>query len=175
MKDMDITEMLGWLSPKKKLTIDDIKDMFPILKSKPVPLFEMARVDHDYNNSKSVFGINGKYAIYVYGNDGEKLPHFHIVDEATKGKKFDIKIRIKDLSIMSIDDKIKRVKKSESGITWEGYSDLRKHLVAFLNTPYINQKTGVKLKSRYLFIVQHWDDNNPDNQINVSDMLTKIE
>ena len=166
---------INWVASSGRTIRAKVNRILEYFGIKPVLLFEMARVDRDYNNSKSVFGTNGEYAIYVYGNEGEKLPHFHIVDEATKGKKFDMKIRIKDLSIMSIDDKIKRVKKSESGITWEGYSDLRKHLVAFLNTPYINQKTGVKLKSRYLFIVQHWDDNNPDNQINVNDMLTKIE
>lgn len=166
---------INWLASKGRITREKVDTILEYFGIKQKLLLERARVDRDYNNSKSVFGTNGKYAIYVYGNEGEKLPHFHIVDDATKGKKFNMKIRIKDLTIMSLLDKENRVKKSESGITWEGYSDLRKHLIAFLNAPYVNKKTGVNLKSRYLFIVQHWDDNNPKNQINASDMLTKIE
>ena len=166
---------INWVASGGRTIRSKVNKIFEYFGIKPVPLFEMARVDHDYNNSKSVFGTNGKYAIYVYGNEGEKLPHFHIVDGATKGKKFDMKIRIKDLSIMSIDDKIKRVKKSESGITWEGYSDIRKHLVTFLNTPYTDKKSGGSFASRYLAILFEWNSNNPENSLSRNDLLKKIE
>lgn len=165
---------INWVASGGRTIRSKVNKIFEYFGIKPVPLFEMARVDRDYNNSKSVFGTNGKYAIYVYGNEGEKLPHFHIVDGATKGKKFDMKIRIKDLSIMSIDDKIKRVKKSESGITWEGYSDLRKHLVAFLNTPHTDKSSGTKFKNRYIYIINAWNLEN-DHPVSKNDMLTKIE
>lgn len=162
------------LVPNEKLTVENARELLGFFKKKEVPLFEMARVDRDYNNSKSVFGTNGKYAIYVYGNEGEKLPHFHIVDDATKGKKFNMKIRIKDLTIMNIDDKIKRVKKSERRITWEGYSDLRKHLIAFLNTPHTDKSSGTKFKNRYIYIINAWNLEN-DHPVSKNDMLTKIE
>ena len=166
---------IDWLASWEWTTRKKVDKILTTLGLKKVsPLFEMARVDINYNNSKSVFGINGKYAIYVYGNEGEKLPHFHIVDEATKGKKFDMKIRIKDLSIMSIDDKFKRVKKSESGITWEGYLDLRKHLVVFLNTPYVD-KFNIHYPSRYIFLAQQWNSENYKHQIDQNDLLKKIE
>lgn len=165
---------MNWVTDQKWRLVLKINGILETLGLKEESRLEASKMDYDY---KSGLGFNGdgKYAIYVYGSEGDSQPHFHIVDQFTRGKRFNMEVRLKDLTITSLLDKKKHIKKSGQGITWEGYSDIRKHLIAFLNTPYVNKKTGVKLKTRYLFIVQHWDDNNPENQINVSDMLTKIE
>lgn len=168
---MHFTEWLASGDGITKEKVDKILEAFGLKKE--TKLFEMTRIDVNYN-AKSMFGTNGKYSVCVYGNEGDKLPHFHIIDNQTKGKKFDMKIRINDLSIMSVLDKEKRVKKSESGITWEGYTDLRRNLISFLNSNYIDKYTG-NVCPRYLLIAQIWDLNNSDHPLHKGNLMTKIE
>lgn len=151
-------QFMNWETVRKWKLILEINGILERLGLKEESRLEAAKIDYDY---KLGFNGNGKYAIYVYGSEGDCQPHFHIVDTFTRGKRFNMEVRLKDLTITSLLDKKKLIKKSGQGITWEGYSELRKNLISFLNSPYINE--FCTCENRYLLTVFMWNSNNPEN------------
>lgn len=163
---------MNWVTDRKWRLVLKINGILETLGLKEESRLEASKMDYDY---KSGLGFNGdgKYAIYVYGSEGDSQPHFHIVDQFTRGKRFNMEVRLKDLTITSLLDKKKHIKKSGQGITWEGYSELKKNLITFLNSPYVNK--FCTCPNRYLFTWDVWHLNNPEQEINANDILSKIK
>ena len=163
-------QFMNWITDRKWRLILKINGILARLGLKEESRLEAAKIDYNYNLG---FNGDGKYAIYVYGREGNSQPHFHIVDQFTRGKRFNMEVRLKDLTITSLLDKKKHIKKSGQGITWEGYSELRKKLITFLNSPHVT--FYCTCQSKYLFTWDIWEAENPEQEINVNDILSKIE
>ena len=109
---------------------------------------------HDYLNSWEteswlIDSING-YSIYLYVGDYESYPHFHFVDEETKGKKFNACIKIDKAEYFNRNDKLNKKQKE----------DLQK----LLETPFRKTKYA---GTNYELIKDMWNMNY-DNKISES-------
>ena len=137
---------------------------------------DAAQIDFHYRGVRGFYGKDN-LAIYVYDeNDPKKTPHFHIIDKATNGKDLDIEVRIKDLSIACITDKSKHINNdTRKGLTWEGYDDLRKELIEFLKSKYVDKMTGSNFNTYYIYLVWTWNRFNPKNKVERSDLMSTIE
>lgn len=158
---MNIADYLAY---GKKPLLEKVNDVLKKFRHKEVPLLEMSNIDGAYNNRKGFYG-NKKYKLYVYSEKGSRPPHFHIIDSKTNGKMFNMKIRIKDLTIMSVKDVENNFSKSSKDIPWDGYNDIRKKLIEYLkdiNTIGLNN---------YVSLVNTWNNMNSHNEVLLSNIV----
>ena len=139
-------------------------------------LTDSAHIDSNYNYQKRGFYGNGQIGIYIFEENGvKKAPHFHIIDHETNGGNLDIEVKISDLSIICIMDKSKHIyRDTRKGLTWEGYEDLRKKLIEFLNKPYTGRDTFIQFRNYYALAVFLWNAYN-DDKVERSDWMSRIE
>ena len=118
----------------------------------------MFKIEKDdlLNEMAYKIGIVGDYLIYVNSDDAGNIPHFHIVDEGTRGKGkkgFHCCIKIEKAEYFNHGNKQDKLNSNE-----------RKELMEFLRSPFRNPKYN---GTNWEFIKDTWNDNN--SKMNVSE------
>lgn len=118
-------------------------------------LLEMARVDNPNKDTN----ILGTKEIWVYGDDRSSMyPHFHYFDKRGN-KKFDIEVRIKDLTVCFSHPR-KGIKDKEL-YSWVGLRDEYKTLMMWLK----QSNSDMLSITNYDALILAWNQNNRSNQI----------
>lgn len=118
------------------------KELCEYIKHKAV-LNEMARV-----------GLMGEYDIVVHTDDPGFVPHFHVIDKATRGFEFDCCVMLEDnkyFSHGSHQDTLDRT--------------TRDRLYAFMLEPHRN----VHYRNNYEYAVNLWNDNNSSSYVQIKE------
>lgn len=102
-------------------------------------ILEMARV-----------GFINEYEVYIHTDDPGNIPHFHIWDVNTKGKKFHTCIRIDEPKYFHHTGKEDVLNSGD-----------RKDLVMFLN----QQPKNKRFKTNWEYLLSMWNDNNSSVEI----------
>lgn len=118
-------------------------------------LTEMARIDNPHKDSR----ILGTKEVWIYGNDRDTMsPHFHYLDK--KGdNRFEVEVKIEDLTICK--SKPRAGIRQNRLLTWDGLSDERKVLMAWLESPNSDLPSITNLTA----LKVSWNQNNRDNQV----------
>lgn len=98
-----------------------------------------------------VGNINSKLMVYVNSDDSGSIPHFHIVDETTRGKEFNTCVRIEKAQYFTHSNKQDRLNTTQ-----------RKQLQKFLSQPFKRSKFN---GTNWEFIVMSWNDNNSNSNV----------
>lgn len=106
-------------------------------------LNEMARV-----------GLLGEYDIVVHTDDRGFVPHFHIIDKATRGFEFDCCVKLE----------------TNEYFIHGGHDDVldrndRNRLYAFMLEPHRN----VHYRNNYEYAVNLWNDNNSSSYVQIKE------
>lgn len=90
-------------------------------------------------------GRLGEYDVVVYSDDEVSIPHFHVIDSETKGGRFNVALRLNDLSICS-----------HAVCNSHLDQELRAEILTFMDAKCSN----AHYSSNYECAVSLWDDNN---------------
>jgi hypothetical protein len=99
-------------------------------------------------------GTFNKYTIIVWTNDSGNIPHFHIVDSSTRGKKFHTCIKIEKAEYFHHSGKEDVLNQKE-----------RKELMKFLNS---NDKWGEQI---WVVLLKEWERNNSNISIDINQTI----
>ena len=90
-------------------------------------------------------GRLGEYDVVVYSDDEVSIPHFHVIDSETKGGRFNVALRLNDLSICS-----------HAVCNSHLDHELLVEILAFMEA----QCRNVHYKNNYEYATSLWQDNN---------------
>lgn len=96
-------------------------------------------------------GTFGKYTIIVWTNDPGNIPHFHVVDSATRGNSFNTCIKIESPEYFHHEGKEDTLNTKE-----------RKELLKFLNS---KDKWG---EQNWVVLLKEWERNNSKTSIDIN-------
>lgn len=96
-------------------------------------------------------GTFGKYTIIVWTNDPGNIPHFHVVDSATRGNSFNTCIKIESAEYFHHEGKEDTLNTKE-----------RKELLKFLNS---KDKWG---EQNWVVLLKEWERNNSKTSIDIN-------
>lgn len=96
-------------------------------------------------------GTFGKYTIIVWTNDPGNVPHFHVVDSATRGNSFNTCIKIESAEYFHHEGKEDTLNTKE-----------RKELLKFLNS---KDKWG---EQNWVVLLKEWERNNSKTSIDIN-------
>lgn len=96
-------------------------------------------------------GTFGKYTIIVWTNDPGNIPHFHVIDSATRGNSFNTCIKIESAEYFHHEGKEDTLNTKE-----------RKELLKFLNS---KDKWG---EQNWVVLLKEWERNNSKTSIDIN-------
>lgn len=105
-------------------------------------------------NEMARVGLLGEYDIVVYTDDPGFVPHFHIIDKATRGFEFDCCVKLE----------------TNEYFNHGGHEDIlsrhdRNNLYDFMLQPHRN----VHYRNNYEYAVNLWNDNNSSSYVQINE------
>ena len=104
--------------------------------------------DHSINEIAQIGIMDNKFVIVVWTNDPGNIPHFHIIDKATRGSEFHTCVKIESPEYFEHTGKEDKLNSKQ-----------RKALIDFFNSA---DKWG---ENNWIVLLKEWERNNSNYEI----------
>ena len=104
--------------------------------------------DHSINEMAQIGIMDNKFVIVVWTNDPGNIPHFHIMDKATRGSEFHTCVKIESPEYFEHTGKEDKLNSKQ-----------RKALIDFFNS---TDKWG---ENNWIVLLKEWERNNSNYEI----------